>query len=850
MNPKTRREFLKDVAVCSAALPLLCSGTPNFALNGAVDNTRERVDLGDTPWRFAKLDAFPWAKEPGFRDDAWTEAGVPHCFNESDTYQNISQNQAYRGPASYRKHFRIDPKHKGKKVLLEFQSVDVGAAVYVNGTFKPGNSEVKQYQEVTHVGCFLPFALDITNDVHFDSDNVIAVRVSNADQSFFTWPGFGAFLGLGMGFGGIVGHVYLHIVDPVHIPLNVYSPLNQWGTNLGTVAVDGNTAKLKFQVNVDNDSDDAKDVTLITRVFDADGKAQLTLRASHSIPSKSTFLFGHSDEIQNPHLWFPANSPHGTPYLYRVVNSIETEGQTVDSVAEYLGIRTITWDDDYGYVNGKKHLLNGFGLRNSYPALGAAVTPELQWRDIKLIADGGGNALRIGHFPAAIDTIAACDAYGILVISDSGDDEWTVHGEPALTYKKEYDRDMMVSFRNHPSLAVWESNNGLAQKNAPDFYSPKTTEELVDRWDTIQPRIVSSRDTSDYWPKDRKIMIGYTANYKKIPGSPSINMECYYRGEARFDYEHEKENADFFIKQYNSNIQDKACGWIHWMLAEAMESPFMPFLNGKTYQKALGSCSLDGNRFPKLVYRIFQTAIWTPFSIKPGVVLQSHWNYSGVQTVDAWSNCPQVKLFLNGSSKGTRKPDAQSRCTWEGIHFEPGELKAVGQDASGKTVCSDSRHTAGTAHRILLRAEPGLTKPNGEQFHVAANGTDVALITATIVDAKGIWCPLANQNLRFSVAGRGNYRGSYNFYVDPEKLAGYHSPGDPELQAEGGLMRVAVRSTFEPGGVRVTATTAGLQSGTATFTTVRPGQGDARGSSLQSLTRRFLMRDVDAEQPA
>ena len=836
MQAKTRREFLRDTAICGAALPLLCSGVPGLA-EASSENLHVRIDLGNQPWRFAKLDAFPWAKDPGFHDHAWAEVGVPHCFNDSDTYQNVSQNQAYRGPASYRTMFTIDPKHKGKRFLLEFESVDVGAAVYVNGTFKPGNTEVKQYQEVTHVGCFLPFALDITDEVHFDSDNLIAVRVSNADQSFFTWPGFGTFLGLGMGFGGIVGRVYLHIVNPVHIPLNVYSPLNSWGTHFGTTSIDGTRSNLKFRVNVRNDAAQDKEVALVTRVLDADGKVQLTLRASHAIATKSNHVFEQSGEIQDAHLWYPANSPHGTPYLYQVMNSLEIDGKMVDQVVEPFGIRTITWDGDYGYVNGKKHLLRGFGLRNSYPALGAAVPTELQWRDMQLIAEGGGNALRIGHFPPALEIVAACDAYGILMIADSGDDEWLLHGEPALTYKREYDRDMIVSFRNHPSAAVWESNNGLASKNAKDFYSAKTTEDLVEQWDTIQPRIVSSRDTSDYWPKDRRIMIGYTANYKKIEGSPSINMECYYRGEARFDYEHEKEFADFFVKQYNSNIQGKACGWIHWMLAEAMESPFMPFLNGKTYQKALGSCSLDGNRLPKLVYRVFQTAIWTPFEKKPGVVLQSHWNYSGIQTVDAWSNCPAVELFLNGKSKGKKEPDPQSRCTWEGIQFEAGELKAVGLDTNGKPACTDRRETAGEPHKILLRAEPGLTKPNGEQFHVMANGTDVALVTATVVDAKGLWCPTADENLRFSVAGRGQYRGSYNFYVDPEQLATYHGPGDPELQAEGGLMRIAVRSTFEPGAVRVTATGAGLHPGTVTFNTVPADRARSVQSARASLGR-------------
>jgi len=817
---KTRRDFIKDLAVCSAALPLLSSHAAAFASESSA-GTRATVDLGEQPWRFARLDMYPWAKETDFNDHAWPQVAVPHCYNESDTYQNMSQNEAYRGTAWYRRKFTVDPAHKGKRIYLEFQSVDIGAAVYVNGKFKPGNTAVKQYQDVTHVGCFLPFVLDITDDIRFGSDNTLAVRVSNADQTFFTWPGFGSFLGLGMGFGGIVAPVRLHAVSPVHIPLNVYSPLNTWGTNIGATQVSEQAATLRFQVNAKNTSSTPQNVTLTTHLLDDEGKVMLELTKQQTVAPGATFLFDHSGTVAHPHLWYPANSEYGTPYLYRVVNTLSVNGAPVDSTAEYFGIRSITWDADYGYVNGRKHLLFGFGLRNSYPALGAAVPPELQWRDIELIAKGGGNALRVGHFPPSLEMLSACDAYGVMVIANSGDDEWALHGEPALTYKKEYDRDMMVSFRNHPCIAVWESNNGLAKKTASDFYSPRTTEELVGKLDNLQPRIVSSRDTSDYWPTDRRIMIGYTATYRKIPGSPSINMECYSRGEARFDYEHEREFADFFIEHYKSDIQDKACGWVHWMLTEAMESPFMPFYNGKTYQKALGSCSMDGNRLPKLVFPIFQKAIWAPYPQKPGVVLQSHWNYSGVQTVDAWSNCPQVELFLNGVSKGKRTPNALSRFTWEGIAFQPGELKAVGLDADGKPICSDARHTAGIPHAIALRVEPRLLKPDGNRSTVAANGTDVALVTATIVDAKGLWCPLADMNLHFSVNGQGLYRGSYNFYVDPEQLATYHAPGDPELQAEGGLMRVAIRSTFVPGDVRVTATAPGLKPGAATYTTTR-----------------------------
>jgi hypothetical protein len=825
MRETNRRDFLKEMAAYGAALPLLSAGKSDALWQKSNSGGRETINLGNSSWRFSKSDPYPSAKEASFDDSAWDEVGVPHCFNDLDTYQNISQNKAFQGTVWYRKHFHIEPKDKGKKIFAEFQSVDVGAAVYINGKFKPGNTTVKQPQEVTHIGCFLPFLLDITDDVEYGADNVLAVRVSNAKNSFFTWPGFGTFLGLGMGFGGIVGPVYLHITDPVHIPFNVYSPLGKWGIYVATVSASTSRAQVRIQTNVENEGASSTTATLITRIADADDKTALILHDSKTVPAGATVMFDQSGDISNPRLWYPNNSSFGSPHLYRVTSTVEIDRKTVDAVESSFGIRTITWDDNYGYVNGEKHLLNGFGNRNSYPALGAAVPPELQWKDVKLIADCNGSALRVGHFPATVATVSACDAYGVLVIQDSGDDEWALHGEPALTYKKEYDRDMIIQFRNNPSIAVWESNNGIASvKHATDYYSPRATEELAEKWDSLETRIVESRDTSDYWPTGKKIMIGYTAHFKKVADSPSINLECYYRGNARFDYLHEKISADFFSKQYISNIKDRACGWIYWMLVETMESPFMPYLNGMTNQKSLGSGAMDGNCFPKLNYSIFQKALWAPFPGKPGVALQSSWNSSGIQNVDAWSNCPTVELFLNGVSKGVRKPDAEARCTWENIPWESGTLKALGLDASGKPVCSDERRTAGTPQRIILTVEPSLVKPDGKRFHIIANGSDAAIVTATIVDARGNWCPDADNNISFSVSGPGNYRGSYNFYVTPGKPITYHSPGDHELQAEGGLMRVAIRSTFTPGTVHVTAQAHGLDAGTASFRTTRPAR--------------------------
>ena len=96
-----------------------------------------------------------------------------------------------------------------------------------------------------------------------------------------------------------------------------------------------------------------------------------------------------------------------------------------------------------------------------------------------------------------------------------------------------------------------------------------------------------------------------------------------------------------------------------------------------------------------------------------------------------------------------------------------------------------------------------------------ANASDAFIVTARIIDKEGHWCPLADNLLKFEVEGEGVYKGSYNFYVTEGKDLYYHTPGDQELQAEGGLMRVAVRSTFKPGRIKVKVSSDGLVSGEA-----------------------------------
>lgn len=754
-------------------------------------------------------------------DGNWATVGIPHCFNETDTYLNATSGErCWRGEVWYRKKLNVSSKNKGKKYFLEFHSANIGTTVWVNSHPIGGCSAVAQPGPVTHVGSALPFVVDITPYLIWGQDNQLAIHVSNAKGSFYTYPAFAENEGFGQAMGGITSKLLLHTTSPVHIPLNAYQPLEQWGTYYGTLSADEHKAVVRLLTRVQNETPRPQRVELITTLTDDEGHTALRFSDRKIIGSNAAAVFDRTDSIINPRLWYPVGGP-GKPHLYTVNCQVRVDGTTVDVHNERIGLRTVTWDKDYCYVNGHKILLRGFGNRNIYPGLGAAVPVALQRQEVARIANCGGNVLRIGHQPPYLEAFDAADEMGVMLIVNSGDNEWALHNEPANTYKSEYDRDAIIAFRNHPSVVVWESNNGLAYDGVR--YLPSRTLEQVLKWDFINPRIVSNRDGyPPEWDSAHNVLISYTNRYDKDPNHPSLNAEVYgtnWSGNpswciARFDYHNEKRFAQFYVQDYLDNIGRKACGWINWMLAETYGEGYTIYLNGRRNQKSLGSCAMDGNRFPKLSYRVLAQALWVPYSQRPGVALQSAWLQSEgpVQTIEAWSNCPKVSLSINGTDMGTVVPDSLTRrCVWPNVNWKPGTVVATGLDASGLPVCADSISSAGEPHAIVVTIEP-----QGPDMVLSANGSDAFIVTARVVDAQGRWCPEADCQLHFGVEGPGAYKGSYNFYIAEGHDITYHAPGDPELQAEGGLMRVAVRTTFTPGPITVTVSSPGLVSGSAT----------------------------------
>jgi hypothetical protein len=790
-------------------------------------SNRVKINLGATPWKLIKSDP-PGAQGSGFNDAPGIDIGVPHCMAEDETFVNNTSGGGNLpgGPWWYRKKFTLDAGSADKKVFLEFEGVHMGTQVYVNDSLLHTTSLVNP--QATHVIGFVGFLYDVTNLMHFDgTNNVIAVRVA-MNGSFFADPGFSGVFRFGQGSGGPFRPAWLHITDKIHVPSNVYSGTNKWGTCVGTtnVASDGSQATVHILTNVQNESAASQSVTLTTKVVDAsNNNVVLSQDATQTIAAGAMYTFDQTGTINGPKLWYPNNSPYGRPNMHKVYHIVKVGGVTRDVFESPLGIRTVTWDKDFPYINGKKQCLYGAASRYDYPALGTAIPPALEWRDAKLLADIDGNLWRPGHSSCSKGFVEACDAFGIMIIQPSGEGEGAfnstaINDHPtARTLKKEVHRDMIIRDRNNPCILAWEASNG----DMDSLYAD-TLRALSKTWDTLAPRATALRGkplTTGQLDLHGCTLTGCDAQQKPLGNNinfPWWGSEYWGRHSSRFAYDQQVGFSGEFLRDWAGGIRNKCFGMVQWYL---METPgeVGPFVEpGAPTARSFGSSMMDFNRIPKYLY--YQYGVC--WSIQPRVAIANHWNRSGTVRVDVWCNCPKVRLSVNNNVIGEQVPNGQLgaaggisnvennttqlpfQCTFNAVAFQAGTLKAEGLDANGAVVCTDQKVTAGAPDHIVLTQEQNIVKPNGEKFNVTANGTDVALILATVVDANGNWCPTATGNVTWSATGPATYRGGSDQFVSAGGF-GHHAPGDPELAIEGGKAMVAVRSQFTTGTVTVTA---------------------------------------------
>jgi hypothetical protein len=213
---------------------------------------------------------------------------------------------------------------------------------------------------------------------------------------------------------------------------------------------------------------------------------------------------------------------------------------------------------------------------------------------------------------------------------------------------------------------------------------------------------------------------------------------------------------------------------------------------------------VDLYRVPKYAYYFWQAT----YSEKPMVFILPHFwrsQYLGQKKdIVVTSNCEKVELKVNGVSKGTQTPDQANYHTvvFKDVAIENAVISATGT-RNGKTV----------VFQLPMAGDPARIVVGTVQQKISADRASVSIIQADIVDSKGNHVYGANNTLKWTVSGPAKLAGPAVWESDINK----HHEMEGSWYIDAPVSNV-IRSTGEPGKIKVTVSAGGLASASLEIT--------------------------------
>ena len=396
---------------------------------------REKINF-DKGWRFILADSAQMSLAM-YDDSAWRMLNVPHDwaiegdFSASAPSGN-SGGALPGGVGWYRKSFEVAAADKGKLFYIDFDGVYMNAKVWING----------QLLGQRPYG-YSSFRFDLTPHLKFGARNVVAVRVDNSDQPNSRW-----YSGC-----GIYRHVWLVKTEKIHVA--------HWGTH---VVAEGN--KVSVSVSIDNNTTSQQTVVVRNKIISPAGVQVASASKKLSLnPSTKSIRSLSQLKVSRPQIWSCE-----TPYIYKVVTTIEQNGKVVDTYETPTGFRTFKFDAEKGFsLNGKSMKINGVCQHHDLGCLGAAVNEDALYRQLRILKEMGTNAVRCSHNPPAPELLAMCDTMGLIVMDESFD-MWR-RRKTKNDYARFFDQwaerdltDLVLRDRNHPSILMWSIGNEVLEQ--------------------------------------------------------------------------------------------------------------------------------------------------------------------------------------------------------------------------------------------------------------------------------------------------------------------------------------------------------------------------------------------------
>jgi len=429
-NKLNRRNFLKTGAAGAASLaalanlPAKASAAENLAVPASV-SARRIIPLNHG-WLFTDQPAKD-ATSAKFDDRDFRRVTIPHA-NKLLPASGFSESE-YTFVSVYRKHFRLPKDLRNQRVFVDFGGVMTASKVFLNGQF------LGEYR-----GGYTPFSFELTRQINWNGDNVLAVEVDSTERKDI--PPFGNLVDY-LTFGGIYREVNLRVVNDVFIE-NVFAK---------PIDVLSNNRKLNIKVFLQGIEEDRAPARFSLRLNLIDIDTEKIVATKYQKNSKNNAEIELTD-LEDIKLWDVNN-----PKLYKVQIGLEYFGLdmnlTVDRYETRIGFREARFTPEGFYLNGKHLKLRGLNRHQTYPYVGNAMPARIQRRDAEIIKkELKCNIVRTSHYPQSVHFLDACDELGLLVFEEIpgwqhvGDKDWQ---DLSVRYVEE----MIRRDWNRPSIVLW-----------------------------------------------------------------------------------------------------------------------------------------------------------------------------------------------------------------------------------------------------------------------------------------------------------------------------------------------------------------------------------------------------------
>lgn len=722
-------------------------------------------------------------------DNKWEKVSLPH----TPVIEPLLVNDQWQGECWYRKTISYDQAWEGKKLFLRFEGAMNVAELWVNGDLK-----------ITHSGGYLPFVVEITDEVLADRNNVLYVKLNNEDNPE-TGPKPLQILDFNM-YGGLYRDVFLQVKNQVHITDAQFANVaGGGGVFVNYPEVSHEQARVSIKTHVRNSGDKAVQLEIRQSLEQegisvAGGSEYIKIEAGASREIEQELV------VQNPLLWSPE-----TPDLYHLETTVRNKRELLDSETTRIGIRKFEFRGNELYINGEKRILRGVNRHQEYPYIGYALSNNAQYRDALKIKNAGFDCVRLSHYPHSPAFMDACDELGLITIDAILGWQYYSENENFKTHVLQSCRDLIRRDRNHPSVLAWEVSLNESWMPEPfiDSLIKLTREEYPGEdcytagWQKhgydiyLQARQHRLRHHESF--PDMPYIVSEYGDWEYFAMNAGLNQDVWedLLKEERSSRQARGSGEKRLLQQalniqeaHNDNFTTPAVADGYWVMYDY----------NRGYADDLEmSGIMDIFRLPKYSYHFFRSQRSVGEAIagiasEPMVFIASEFSESSSRDIRIFSNCDELELLLNGKSLGSQKPD-QDRAsahlnhppfTFNDIPFSPGTLTAIGK-INGSTAAQYSITTAGEPVKIVIEADL-----SGRSWESGVR--DAIFAYAKVVDE--------NMQLVHNFAGKVNFEISGDAYI-----IGNISP-----QAEGGIATVLVMAGADPDEISITAVSGELQS--------------------------------------